>query len=162
MADKSPSVTTRAATEEDDAFLFALFTAVRSPEFAYSPLAPAQLDLLMNIQYAGQKQTYGVQYPGGNHIVLLDGLPIGRIWLFRGEAEHQLVDISLMPEFRNRGIGGVLLAAAIAAARAACAPLCCSVAVTNPASLRLHQRLGFQIVGQDEIYYDLAIEPAEN
>ena len=93
----TPSVTTRAATDQDDAFLFALFTAVRSPEFAYSPLAPAQLDLLMSIQYAGQKQTYGVQYPGGNHIVLLDGLPIGRIWFFRGPTEHQLVDISLLP-----------------------------------------------------------------
>jgi len=103
-----------------------------------------------------------VQYPGGDHIVLLDGLPIGRIWLFRCAAEHRLVDISLMLEFRNRGIGSLLLADAIAAARAACVRLCCSVAVTNPASLRLHQRLGFQIVGQDEIYYDLAIEPAEN
>ena len=159
MADMTPSVTTRAATEQDDAFLFALFNAVRSPEFAYAPLAPAQLDLLMNIQYAGQKQTYGAQYPGGNHIVLLDGLPIGRIWLFRGEAEHQLVDISLMPEFRNRGIGGALVTEAIAAARAAGVRLCCSVAVTNAGSLRFHQRLGFQIVGQDEIYYDLAIEP---
>ena len=162
MADMTPSVTTRAATEEDEAFLFALFTAVRSPEFAYSSLAPAQLDLLMNIQYAGQKQTYGVQYPGGNHIVLLDGLPIGRIWFFRGDTEHQLVDISLLPEFRNRGIGGLLVTDAIAAARAAGVQLCCSVAVTNPASLRFHQRLGFQIVGQDEIYYDLAIDPSTN
>jgi ribosomal protein S18 acetylase RimI-like enzyme len=158
----TPSVTTRAATEEDDAFLFALFKAVRSLEFAYAPLAPAQLDLLMNIQYTGQKQTYGAQYPDGDHIILVDGLPVGRIWLFRGEAEYQLVDISLMPEFRNRGIGGVLVTDAIAAARAAGVRLCCSVAVTNASSLRFHQRLGFQIAGQDEIYYELAIEPNGN
>jgi ribosomal protein S18 acetylase RimI-like enzyme len=69
------------------------------------------------------------------------------------------VDISLMPEFRNRGIGASLLREAIAAARAAGVRLCCSVGVTNPGSLRFHQRLGFQIAGQDEIYYDLAIEP---
>jgi hypothetical protein len=37
-----PSVTTRAATEQDDAFLFALFQAVRLPAFAHVPLAPAQ------------------------------------------------------------------------------------------------------------------------
>jgi len=162
MADMISSVTTRAATEQDDTFLVELFKAVRSPEFAYSPLAPAQLDLLLNIQYAGQKQTYGAQFPGGNDIVLLDGLPIGRVWLFRGASEHRLVDISLMPEFRNRGIGGALVADSIAAARAAGVPLCCSVAVTNPASLRFHQRMGFQIVGQDEIYYDLAIDPHRN
>ena len=80
------SVTTRAATEQDDAFLFALFKAVRSPEFAHAPLAPAQLDLLMNLQYAGQKQTYSAQYPGGNDIVLLDGaLQITSVFA-RGEA----------------------------------------------------------------------------
>jgi ribosomal protein S18 acetylase RimI-like enzyme len=155
----TPEVTRRAATEQDDAFLFALFRDVRSPEFAQARLAPAQLDFLMSIQYAGQKQTYGAQYPAGNEIVLLDGKPIGRIWLYQGAEEHHLVDISLMTEFRNRGIGSALLAEAIAAARTAGERLCCSVAATNEGSLRFHQRLGFQIAGRDEVYYDLALEP---
>jgi ribosomal protein S18 acetylase RimI-like enzyme len=153
------SITTRAATKEDEAFLLALFRAVRLPEFAHAPLAPAQLDLLMNIQYAGQKQTYGTEYPGGNEVVLLDGEAIGRIWLYRGTSEHQLVDISLMPEFRNRGIGSVLVKDAISGARAAGLRLRCSVAATNTGSLRFHQRLGFQIAGRDDLYYDLTIEP---
>ena len=59
--------------------------AVRAPEFAHLPLPAAQLDHLLGIQYAGQKQSYGAQYPGGHHLVLFDGKPIGRIWLFRGE-----------------------------------------------------------------------------
>jgi ribosomal protein S18 acetylase RimI-like enzyme len=155
----TPEVTRRAATEQDDAFLFALFRDVRSAEFAQARLAPAQLDFLMSIQYAGQKQTYGAQYPAGNEIVLLDGKPIGRMWLYRGAEEHHLVDISLMTEFRNRGIGGALLAEAIAAARAAGVRLCCSVAATNEGSLRFHQRLGFRIAGRDEVYCDLAVEP---
>ena len=158
----TPSVIRRAATEQDDAFLFTLFKTVRSPEFAHAQLAPAQLDLLMNIQYGGQKQTYGVEYPGGDEILLLDGAPIGRVWLYRGAAEHQLVDISLLPEFRNRGIGAALVTEAIASARVAGVRLCCSVAVTNGGSLRFHQRLGFQIVGGDEIYYDLAVLPKED
>jgi ribosomal protein S18 acetylase RimI-like enzyme len=69
------------------------------------------------------------------------------------------VDISLLPEFQNRGIGAALIAEAIAAARAAGVRLSCSVAVTNRGSLRFHQRLGFQVVGRDEVYYDLAVEP---
>jgi len=154
----SGAVTRRAATEQDDAFLFELFKTARLPDFAHVPLAPAQLDMLMNIQYAGQKQTYGMLYPGGDEIVLLDGKPAGRFWLYRGPAGHQLVDISLMPEYRNRGIGATLVTEAIAAARAAGMRLCCSVAATNPGSLRFHQRLGFRVVGQDEVYYDLAVE----
>ncbi len=153
------AVTTRAATEQDDAFLFALFRSVRAPEFAHLPLPAAQLDHLLGIQYAGQKQSYGAQYPGGHHLVLFDGKPIGRIWLYQGELEHQLVDISLLPEFRNRGIGAGLVTQAIAGARAAGVPLRCSVAAANSGSLRFHQRLGFQIAGRDEVYYDLAVEP---
>ena len=155
----TPSVTTRAATPNDDAFLFELFQAVRSPEFAAAKLLPAQLAMLLSIQFAGQKQTYGAQYPGGHDIVLLDGKPIGRIWLYRAPSEHHLVDISLLPEFQNRGIGASLLTEAIATARAAGVRLSCSVAVTNRGSLRFHQRFGFQIVSQDEVYYDLAVEP---
>jgi ribosomal protein S18 acetylase RimI-like enzyme len=153
------TVSTRPATDQDDAFLFALFKAVRSPEFAHALLPLAQLDLLLSIQYAGQKQTYGARYPDGNAVILLEGAPVGRIWLFRGTSEHRLVDISLMPEFRNRGFGVALVMEAIAAARAGGVPLRCSVAATNPGSLRFHQRLGFQIVGQDDLNYNLAVQP---
>jgi ribosomal protein S18 acetylase RimI-like enzyme len=155
----SRDVTTRAATEQDDAFLFALFKAVRAPDFAHAPLGPEQLEMLMRMQYAGQKHSYGTQYPGGDAIVLLDEKPIGRMWLCRGAAEHQLVDIALLPEFQNRGIGAALVREAIAAARAGSVRLCSSVAVTNSGSLAFHRRLGFQIVGQDEMYYHLAVEP---
>jgi len=154
-----PSVITRGATPNDDVFLFALFQAVRAPEFAQVALDPAQLDMLMSIQFAGQRESYGAQYPSGHEIVLLDGRPIGRIWVYRELSGHHLVDISLLPEFQNRGIGAALIAEAIAAARAAGVRLSCSVAVTNRGSLRFHQRLGFQVVGRDEVYYDLAVEP---
>ena len=154
-----PGVTTRAAEAQDEAFLFQLFKAVRGPDFARIPMAPEQFDMLLNMQYMGQKMTYGAQYPGGNQVVILDGSPIGRIWLHRAEGEHELVDIALLPEFRNRGIGTALVTEAISASRAAGVPLRCSVDIANPGSLRFHRRLGFQIVSQDEVQYQLAVEP---
>jgi ribosomal protein S18 acetylase RimI-like enzyme len=152
-------VTRRAATEQDGVFLYELFKAVRLPEFAHVPIAPGQLEILMRIQYNGQTLTYSSKYPEGHDIVLVDGTPVGRIWVFHGPEQHQLVDISLMPEYRNRAIGAGLVMEAIDAARQAGVPIRCSVAVTNPGSLRFHQRLGFRVVGQDEIYYELALEP---
>ena len=149
-------VTRRAATEQDDAFLYELFKAVRLPEFAHVPIAPAQLEMLMRMQYNGQTLTYASQYSGGHEIVLLDGIPVGRIWVFRGPEAHHLVDISLLPEYRNRSIGAGLVTEAIDAASRAGVPIRCSVAVTNSGSLRFHQRLGFRVVGQDEMYYELA------
>ena len=151
-------VTTRAASPEDDSFLYELFKSVRAPEFASAQLGPAQLEMLLGIQYAGQKMTYGAQYPDSDRIIQLEGSPIGRIWLHRGPAEHRLVDIALMPEFRNRGIGAGLITQAISEAQSAGVQLCCSIALTNQGSLRFHQRLGFQIVGQDDMYYDLAVQ----
>jgi ribosomal protein S18 acetylase RimI-like enzyme len=155
----TPSIATRAATPDDDAFLFDLFHAVRAPEFALTPLAPELLDMLLRMQFAGQRQTYNAQYPGGDHIILMQTRPIGRIWLHRAASAHHLVDIALLPEFQNRGIGAALIGDAIAAARAAGVRLCCSVALTNPGSLRFHQRMGFRVVSQDEVFCQLAVEP---
>lgn len=153
------SVSRRRAAEEDDAFLFDLFKAVRSPAFGGAP----QLELLMRIQYAGQKQSYASQYPGSGHeVVLVDGDAAGRIWVCRTSAEHRLVDISLLPAYQNRGIGTNLLKDAIAEAGRAGVPLRCSVALGNAGSLRFHQRLGFRIVSQDEVYAELAVEPSRN
>jgi len=156
----SSPVTLRPATEQDDPFLYDLFKAVRMPDFAHVPLAPEQLEGLMKMQYAGQKFSYSTQYPGPGHdIILLDDAPIGRIWVHRSDSEHLLVDIALMPAFQNRGIGAVLLQDVIAAATLAGVPVKCSVAATNPGSLRFHQRLGFQVVAQDMMYYELEHQP---
>lgn len=153
-------MTKRPATEDDDSFLFELFKAVRSPDFAYVPLTPDQLEGLMRMQYAGQRQSYAAQFPDSDHeIVLIDGEPAGRIWIYRTATEHRLVDIALLPQYQNRGAGSALVKEALAASTQAGMPLCCSVSVRNHGSLRFHHRLGFRIVSQDEVYYELAAVP---
>jgi|ERR1051326_3988850 ribosomal protein S18 acetylase RimI-like enzyme len=150
----------RPATAEDAAFLFALFREVRGPEFAAAGLAPAQLDMLLEMQFRAQAAGYSAQYPDAEHsIILADGVPAGRIWVQRSPEEFLLVDISMLGACRNRGIGSALLRELVVEARAAGVPLRSSVAVTNPASLRFHQRLGFTIAAQDEVYYDLVAAP---
>lgn len=54
-----------------------------------------------------------------------------------------------MPEAQGRGIGAALVRGLQAEARVAGMPLKLKVLKTNPA-LRLYQRLGFAIVGEDE------------
>ena len=133
---------------------------VRAEEFARVPLPPEQLEMLVRMQYqALRNASYAMQYPSGNDIILYDGKAVGRIWIYQGGAEHRLVDIALLPEYRNFGIGSELVKAARSAAWEAGMPLTCSVAVDNAASLRFHERLGFRIVGRDEVYCDLSAEP---
>lgn len=154
------AITRRKAVSGDDAFLFDLFRHVRGEEFALIGLPPAQLDMLFQMQFRAQNSGYRAQYPESDHeIVLVDGAAAGRIWVDRSSARFVLVDISLLPAYRNRGIGTRLLTELIEEARAAGAPLGCSVALTNQGSLRFHQRLGFAITGQDEVYYDMERKP---
>ncbi|MCH7620395.1 MAG: GNAT family N-acetyltransferase [Chloroflexi bacterium] len=62
-----------------------------------------------------------------------------------------LEDLFVMPEFRSRGIGSMLLGAAITAAReAGYTQLGLGVAVDNPGAMRLYERKGFQDSGIGE------------
>ena len=57
------TVTRRAATEEDDSFLYELFNAVRRPEFAHVPMPPEALDTLMRMQYDGAEADLRLAIP---------------------------------------------------------------------------------------------------
>jgi ribosomal protein S18 acetylase RimI-like enzyme len=156
-----PSITRRPASEQDGPFLWELFQAVRMADFAHLPMPPAQLEMLLRMQFQAQTVGYRAQYPNANHeIVLCEGRPAGRILVDRAGTEFQLVDISLGPAHQGQGIGTALVTGLIEEARSAGVPLCCSVATNNPGSLRFHQRLGFRVVAQDAVYYRLERPPA--
>jgi len=75
-------------------------------------------------------------------IVLLDGVPAGRLIVNRTREDLQLVDIALLPAFRNAGIGAALLQRLIGEAAATKKPLRLHVLNGSRAG-RLYQRLGF-------------------
>jgi ribosomal protein S18 acetylase RimI-like enzyme len=112
------------------------------------------------MQFQAQSGGYSAQYPDSEHsIVLLDGAPAGRIWIDRTAERFLLVDISMLPAFQNRGFGGELVAGLVAEADRTGVPVQCHVALTNQGSLRFHQRLGFEVVGNDGVYYELKRKP---
>jgi ribosomal protein S18 acetylase RimI-like enzyme len=94
-------------------------------------------------QFAAQTQAYVGGYPAASHdIVLVDGSPAGQLRVDRGREELRLVDVSLLPEHRSRGIGTLLVSALQDEARQRDQPLTLSVLAHNPAR-RLYERLGF-------------------
>jgi GNAT superfamily N-acetyltransferase len=118
------------------------------------------LEPLLRMQYRAQAGGYREQYPSSEHsMVLHDGVPAGRIWIDRTPARFLLVDISILPPFQNRGLGAELVGALVAEAARAGVPVECHVALTNPGSLRFHQRLGFAIVASDGVYCRLERKP---
>jgi len=129
----SGSVSLRPATPDDEPFLRRLFASTRSDEFKF--LAdPSQLEALISMQFNLQRQQYESGYPGADHsIILQNGQPIGRLFVHEGEREVTLVDIALLPECRNCGIGRYLLDQLLTKAASAQKAIRLHVVKTNPA-----------------------------
>ena len=152
----SGSITLRPVNTHDETFLYNLYKLSRTEEFSAVPFTEAQFDALMRMQYSARKSSYGAQFPGSDHsIVAIDGADAGQIWVFRDNSQHRLVDISILSTYQNKGLGSRLVNDVIDQARRAGVPLTCSVATNNPGSLRFHQRLGFHITSQNDLYYQL-------
>jgi GNAT superfamily N-acetyltransferase len=144
----------RPALPQDEIFLYDLYSAVRGPEFALAAVTPAQREQLIGMQFRAQMSAYTYAYPNScYHVVLLDGKPVGRLWVAPGLDEFHLVDIAVHPSLQRKGIGTVLIQRLQHEAAKARLPIRCCVFRFNPGSLRFHQRLGFTIVREDQMHH---------
>jgi ribosomal protein S18 acetylase RimI-like enzyme len=104
------------------------------------------------MQFAAQAQYYREHYPNTSFdVIVLDGRPVGRLYVARWTGEIRIVDIALLPEFCNRGIGTRVLRDLQVEAAAAGKPLRIHVERFNPA-LRLYERLGFRQLEDKGVY----------
>ena len=150
----------RPALPQDEIFLYDLYSAVREPEFALAPISAPQKELLIRMQFRAQMSEYAQMYPNScYHVVLLDGKPVGRLWVAPGDGELQLVDIALHPKLQSKGIGTVLVQRVQEEAAKARLPIRSCVFRFNPGSLRFHRRLGFSIMREDQTHYYLEWRP---
>jgi ribosomal protein S18 acetylase RimI-like enzyme len=147
-----PAIRRRAATSDDEPFLFELYCAVRAHEFALMPLPEPQKQQLIRMQYSGQMNGYSAEFPeSGFEIVFLDERRVGRIWIARLEDSFHLVDIAILPGVQNAGVGTKLVQELQREAELARKPVRLSVFRFNPGSIRFHQRLGFVVTHEDQV-----------
>lgn len=141
--------------------LFDVYASTRQAELALVDWDDAQKQAFLAQQFEAQHRWYQEQYGGASFdVVLVDDRPAGRLYVSRWSSEIRIVDIALLPEYRNRGIGAELLAALQSEASAAGKALTIHVERFNPA-LRLYDRLGFLPVADEGVYLLLEWRPAE-
>ena len=159
MRESTQLVTIRPATRDDEGFLLHLFAGTR-PEFDLLDLPESQKQALLSMQFKAQRQQYDASYPQAESgIILRDGRPIGRMLVDRTAREITLIDIALLPEHRNTGIGTELIKELLGEAAEARKPVRLHVLKSNPA-LRLYERLGFSKVGDQSMYFEMLFQPA--
>jgi GNAT superfamily N-acetyltransferase len=141
----------RTATQEDNAFLFKVYASTRAEEMERVPWDEAQKEAFLGMQWNAQQIHYRTYNPNATHdIILLDEDAVGRIYVARREAEIRIMDITILPEYRNRGLGTPLIEGLMREAALAHLPLTIFVESFNP-SLRLFERLGFSMVKSDGV-----------
>src|SRR5262249_24259878 len=107
--DAPRKVTLRPARPEDEAFLRGVYASTRAEELALTNWTEAQRETFISLQFSAQQEDYQSRYPEAEHqIILSNELPVGRIYTDRRPREIHILDITILPEHRNLGIGSPL------------------------------------------------------
>lgn len=149
----------REVDDTDHPFLFQLYASTRMQELEAWGWDEMMQQQFLQMQWNAQQRSYATQYPGAEHLLIsFQAQPAGQIMVSPHDASLTLVDISLLPEFRNKGIGTTLLQELQAEAADSSRPLFLHVLPDNPA-IRLYERLGFQLVEQAGIHIRMKWTP---
>jgi ribosomal protein S18 acetylase RimI-like enzyme len=166
MASREPEVapagkiSLRPASAKDSEFLFHVYASTRQVEVASWGWSPAQQSSFFRMQYDVRQRGFAAAYPtAAVSVVCVDAVDAGSIIIFRGSNEVRLMDISLLPEYRGRGIGQALIGTLMSEASRLQSPLRLSVLRGNRAA-RLYERMGFVAKGGDAMYSEMEWVPA--
>jgi GNAT superfamily N-acetyltransferase len=136
-------------TRSDETFLFALYASTRAAEMALVPWSEEQKNAFVQSQFQAQHNHYQLSYPQGIFkIISLDDRQIGRLYLCELETKVQIIDLTLLPEFRGQGIGTKILTDILQTAEK---PVQIYLESFNQ-SINLFTRLGFQMISDEGIY----------
>jgi GNAT superfamily N-acetyltransferase len=156
---REEQVKLRPVTETDDGFILSVYASTRAQEMAQVPWSPEQKEAFVRMQYTAQKQHYAAKYPRASHdIIYVDAIPVGRLYLNRGEEVLHILDITVLPEHRSQGAGSVLLRRILDEAGKLGKPVTIFVESFNP-SVGLFARLGFEKAQENGFQFLLKWHP---
>lgn len=134
-----PELNLRLAGPADRAFLLSL-----SP----GPLPQLQIE--------ARERQYRQGFPGCElWIVQAGGVAAGQLWIWRTLHQTRILDLTLRPEYRNRGLGTALLRRIMREGRR----VTLSVAASNTGAQSLYRRLGFRVTHQGETHWRMEADP---
>src|SRR5207249_4690178 len=143
----------------DEPFLRRVYASTRLEELAPLGWSADQQVAFLNQQFDAQHHHYHTYYADAAfQVIMLDDRPIGRLYVARWPNQILLIDIALLPDYRNAGIGSRLLRDLLDEAVRTDRPVRIPVEKFNPA-LRLYERLGFSIAEDQGVYWFMEWSP---
>ncbi len=150
MSEKSRrTITLRPADEAvDEPLLYRLYASSRDLEMSMVDWDEATKETFLRQQMRAQLLHYPDAYPQTTHdIVLLNGEPVGRLYMGRDEDYIQLMDITILAEHRSAGIGSYLMQGLFEESVRTNKPISLQVFQLNTGAQRFYQRFGFREIG---------------
>lgn len=152
-------ITLQRVNAQDEVFLYEVYAQTRDDEMQAMGWNGEQWEEFLNLQFVMQKRSYAMQYPAAeHHIILLDGVRIGRIMTEDTEDSLLLIDVSLLSNYRNKGIGTCLLRDLQQQASEVGKIVRLHVLSNNPAQ-GLYARLGFRVTEERFPYLKMEWDP---
>ena len=152
-------ITLRPIRPEDEEFLFDVYASTRLDELAASGWSETQREAFLRLQFRAQQQSYLAQFPMADFAIILHcECPIGRLYIERKTDEMRGIDIALLPEYRQSGIGTAILQGLLAEAARDGKPFRIHVEKFNRAQ-RLYERFRFTTLDDDGVYLFMEWRP---
>ena len=152
-------ITFRPITPDDAEFLYSVYANTRTEELSTVDWTDSQKEEFLRSQFGLQHEAYQATYKDADFLVILQqSQPVGRLYLSRREQEIRIVDIALLPAYRNGGIGGAILRDILAEGARTGKRVTIHVEMFNPA-LALYGRLGFRKLEEHGVYYFMEWTP---
>lgn len=138
----------RSCRARDFPFLRRLYRHTRASELAHWPEEMKRP--FCDQQFAAQHISYVRSFPDAAFLLLLrGGEPLGRLYVGDEGDDVRIIEISLLPSVRGKGLGSRLVRAVVDHAAASGRGVALSTDPYNGRAWALYQRLGFAEIGRD-------------
>lgn len=143
----------RPVGEEDEAFIETVYRSIRENELKLTNWTEQQQQAFIMMQSMAQLAEYKTKFPGADFMVIIyNKQDAGRFYTWENDLEIRLIDITVLPPFRGKGIAKFLLGELIKRSIKAEKKISLHVDTVNPA-LQFYRRLGFIHIKTNGRYY---------
>src|ERR1700730_15644498 len=160
-ADSANSITVRPVTSDDEEFLLKIYKSSRGDDLRGLDWDEDRISEFLGMQYEAQQHFHESEYKRANdEIILVAGEPAGRLIVERLEYEIRCIDLALLPEHRNNGIGAFLIRKLQEEARRENKPLRLQV-IRFSRAVNLFERSGFLRTSETGTHFQMEWKPRD-
>ena len=156
------SYQSRAITSDDHPFLVSLYGSTREDELSQAEnLSADQKAAFIQMQFLAQSNFIKEKYPDASYDLILDDeVPIGRRYLDRQEEVIHVIDITLTPERRGKGLGTILMKEILEEAREKKLVVTLYLQKTERC-WNFFERMGFHSIADDGVNFLVELDPKD-